>query len=638
MLLRISSLRDAVRRMDTAPPAHLARAIVAVQSTTTVLAVVGVRYGGYRLTWGETFTHCVLPLLAGWAYAWCAVVAIERRRPSEAVWPLLLAAGLCTLMLLGGIRTRPTFLIGFFADWLVMGVIAHIMTDFARGDAYPRLRRALVVTGYVATGPSVVLWVVIVGAFDIPPRDLLAESDVDTITVSPDDIVFSVLPTLVSVVALTMFFLRWWTASRILRRGWTAVLLGNIGLTGVYVYTGLMVMVPALRSTYGTGIAAARVSLALWPLFLLAGMIRARAGRSVAADLAADLGHAPPPPGHLQDALARALRDPGLRLIYYRPAHGDYVDPDGRPSPLPEPGPGRSVTVLSEVGAIVHDPALDESPDLVRAVAATARLLMENERLHAEVRAQLAEVRASRARIVEAGLAARRKIERDLHDGAQQRLVTLALMLRAAQSQAARQRPESRGDGHADADAFPAALAECAAELKLAIAELRELARGIHPAVLTEAGLSAALVSLADRSVLPVEVAAVPDGRFAPGLEEAVYFVVSESLANAAKHACATGAVIAVHRGEETMTVEIADDGVGGADPCRGTGLRGLADRVEALDGTLTVHSMPGHGTRILAELPYGAASAASAASAGPAGPAGLPGPSGSAEEQPCAS
>ncbi|WP_436776112.1 sensor histidine kinase [Yinghuangia sp. YIM S09857] len=573
--------------------ARVTRTIIACQAAATLLAIIAVRHGGYGLTWAETISRTVLPLLAGWAFAWCAVVAAERRRPGDAIWPMLLAAVMCTLILFGGVHHKAAFIVGFLADWLVMGFIAHVMTDFARGDAYPRLRRALLAAAYLTTGPCVVLWFSLSGGWNATPRDLLAETDVGTISVDRADIVFSMLPTVVYVVALTLFCFRWWTASRLLRRGWTPVLLGNIGMTGVYVYTGLMVMVPALRDTYGTGIAAARVSLAVWPLFLLAGMIRARAGRSVAADLAAELGHSPPPPGRLQGALARSLRDPSLRLIYYRPAYDDHVDPDGRPSPLPEPGPGRAVIALPGVGAIAYDPALDESPDLIRAVAATARLLMENERLHAEVRAQLAEVRASRTRIVEAGLAARRRIERDLHDGAQQRLVTLALMLRVART--------AVPDGD---DALAASIDECAGELKLAIAELRELARGIHPAVLTEAGLAAALVSLAERSPVPAEVVAVPDDRFPPGVEEAVYFVVSESLANAAKHAGAARVTVAVHQGEGTMTVEIADDGVGGAEPYGGSGLRGLADRVEALDGVLTVHSPAGHGTRILAELP----------------------------------
>ncbi|UGQ11796.1 histidine kinase [Yinghuangia sp. ASG 101] len=582
---------------------HLRRAsatplLLTAQTLATLLGVCAVRYGGYGLSWADTVSHAVLPLAAAWAFTCCAILAAERRRPGETVWPMLLAAGLCLLLLLGSVRHPWAFRTAFLADWLVMGAIAHVMTDFARGRAHPRLRLALVVAGYAVTGPCVAVWFVTAGGLSAPPRDLLAEVQVDTIDVDTADIVFSMLPTLVYVVALGLFCVRWATAGRILRRGWTTVLLGNIGMTGLYVYTGLMVMVPALRSTYGTGIAASRVGLALWPLFLLAGMVRARAGRSVAADLAAELGHAPPPPGRLQDALARALGDPGLRLVYYRPAHGDHVDPDGRPSPLPESGPDRTVTVLAGVGAIIHDPALDESPDLVRAVAATARLLMENERLHAEVRAQLAQVRASRARIVEAGVTARRKIERDLHDGAQQRLVTLALMLRIARGQVP--------DGDAS---LGAAIDECAAELRRAIGELRELARGIHPAVLTEAGLASALVSLAERSAVAAEVVRAPRGRYAPGVEEAVYFVVSESLANAAKHAGDSARVtIAVHagthEGRTTMTVEVADDGNGGADASRGTGLRGLADRVEALDGTLTVHSPAGHGTRVIAELP----------------------------------
>jgi signal transduction histidine kinase len=214
-----------------------------------------------------------------------------------------------------------------------------------------------------------------------------------------------------------------------------------------------------------------------------------------------------------------------------------------------------------------------------------------------EQRAVEAELRRSRARIVEAADAERRRLERDLHDGAQQRLVALSLALRLL-------RAKLVGNGRpVDPEALAAA-DQAAAELKLAIAELRELARGIHPAILTEAGLSSAMTALAERSAVPATVTATPDRRLSPGVEATAYFVVSESLANVAKYAHATRATVAAPIVGSTLRVEVADDGVGGADGARGSGIRGLQDRVAALGGRLTVESPQGQGTRVVAEIP----------------------------------
>jgi signal transduction histidine kinase len=212
--------------------------------------------------------------------------------------------------------------------------------------------------------------------------------------------------------------------------------------------------------------------------------------------------------------------------------------------------------------------------------------------LDAELRAHVQELRASRARLVQAGDAERRRLERDLHDGAQSRLVGLALLL-------------SHARRRVDADAETAALLDRAqSELKTSLAELRELARGIHPAVLTERGLEPALSALAARAPVPVTIDADGGQRLPGAVEIATYFVVSEALTNVAKYSRATEVSVAVRRTGGSVTVEIADDGVGGADAARGSGLRGLADRVAALDGTLSVESPPGHGTRLRAEIP----------------------------------
>jgi signal transduction histidine kinase len=212
--------------------------------------------------------------------------------------------------------------------------------------------------------------------------------------------------------------------------------------------------------------------------------------------------------------------------------------------------------------------------------------------LDAELHARMEELRASRARLVQAGDAARRKLERDLHDGAQSRLVALSLTLRMARN---------RANGEPE---LAALLDQAQDELKTSLSELRELARGIHPAVLTERGLEAAVQTLVQRAPVPVSVDADCAGRLPEPVESAAYFVVSEGLANVAKYARATQASVAVRREEDRVTIEVADDGVGGADTANGSGLRGLADRVAALDGTLTLESPAGRGTQLRAEIP----------------------------------
>jgi signal transduction histidine kinase len=215
-------------------------------------------------------------------------------------------------------------------------------------------------------------------------------------------------------------------------------------------------------------------------------------------------------------------------------------------------------------------------------------------RLDAELRARLEELRASRARLVEAGDTERRRLERNLHDGAQARLVGVLMLVGHARSQVA-----------ADSDAADL-LDRALGELKTSLAELRELARGIHPAVLTERGLGPALHALATRAPVPVTLETDGDERLPGPVKVAAYFVVSEALANVAKYARATEATVAVRRSGGRITVEVADDGVGGADATRGSGLRGLADRVAALDGALVVESPAGRGTRLQAEIPCG--------------------------------
>ena len=337
-------------------------------------------------------------------------------------------------------------------------------------------------------------------------------------------------------------------------------------------------------------------AFALVPVAFLAGLVRGRLRRGAMTGLMVELAELPPA-RRVRDALALALGDPTLRLVFWMPESERYVDLDGRPMELPEDDPDRAVTVLEYGGqrfaALDHDPFVYEDRELLEAVGAAARLAIENSRLQAQLRAQLAEVRASRARIVAAGDAERRRLERDLHDGAQQRLLGSRLALRLARSRVA-----------ADDAEVQELLREADAELMTGLEELRSLARGIHPAVLSDEGLAAALASLARRAVVPVELRAVPPDRLPASVEAAAYFVASEALANVAKHAHASAVTITVTRSDRTVALEVSDDGVGGADASRGSGLSGLRDRVEALDGHLEITSPAAVGTTLRAEFP----------------------------------
>ena len=332
------------------------------------------------------------------------------------------------------------------------------------------------------------------------------------------------------------------------------------------------------------------------PLLFLWGLLSTRLACSAVGDLVMELDR-PLLPGELRASLAKTLGDPSLQVLYLLEGQDRWVDVDGRPVPLPGRGGGRQAKMVTVVeredqplAALIHDPALDQG--LVRAAAAAAGMAIVNERLQAEVRAQLEEVRASRQRIVEASDAERRRVVRNLHDGAQQRLVTLALSLAMLRDRAGCD------------TSLAASLDQAAAELKQAIAELRELARGIHPAILTEEGLPAAVEALADRSSVPVRVRADFDERLPGPIKAIAYFVVSESLANVTKYARASMAQVELSRRNGHLRVEVVDDGVGGADANRGSGLRGLEDRVAAVRGSFRVQEAPGGRTCVLAESP----------------------------------
>jgi signal transduction histidine kinase len=311
----------------------------------------------------------------------------------------------------------------------------------------------------------------------------------------------------------------------------------------------------------------------------------------VVTGLVVDLG-ATSDAGTLRSKLAGALGDPSLVVGYLLPGTERFVDEAGRQIELPPPGSGKVVTPIDDrgkqVAVLVHDEALVADRTLLESVAAAARIAVANPRLQAEARARADELEASRRRIVEAGDAQRRRLEEELRLGAERRLDRVAALLAKARTAAA-------NDGEA--------IAELETELREARHELREFAQGVHPAALTDGGLMPALALLTEHSPLPVEVRG-DLGRLPGPVEAALFFVCSEALANAAKHASASRVSIDVRAEAGRVLATIADDGVGGASTSHGTGLRGLADRVEAQGGRLRLESPPGGGTYLSVEIP----------------------------------
>lgn len=372
-----------------------------------------------------------------------------------------------------------------------------------------------------------------------------------------------------------------------------------VGLLTV-ISIALLVGVQAVSdSAFGQALFVTTVALiSAVPFAFLFGLLRSRISTAGAvSELISTLGETRAKELDIREALAEALGDESLEFFYWLPDREQFVDSAGRPAELPEQGSGRTWSPAEHDGeliaAIAYDASLADERQLIRATGSAAALALRNQRLEAELRANVEELRESRARIVQTSDAARRELERNLHDGAQQHLVSMALTLRMAQNKI-----------DDDPENAKELLAQASADLADATTELRELARGIHPAILTDRGLGAALGALATRSSVPVELGEVPEERLPAPVESAAYFVVAEALTNVARYSQATHAEVSVARSNGLARIEIRDDGVGGADINGGTGLRGLQDRVAALDGRLEIESGPGSGTTIRAELP----------------------------------
>ena len=572
-----------------------------------VAAGAALLFGGYDVPAELVAPTLVLTLAVGWSFIGVGLVAWSRR-PDNRTGVLMVLLGFAWLLRLAGAVAQPAFFVfGFVTSSLPLAVLVHLLVVFATGRIETRPQRALVVLGYLLTVPTVGLLTVLAalsGSCWNCPRNL--------VVVTPSSGSAAVLlqmsrgwPVVATLVAVTLLLtavlvvvlVRWRRAGRAQRRAMGPAVVGAVAILGTLVVQRVALLA-GLPPTWAAVLAwSSQVVLVVWPLALLFGVLRGRLDRSAVSGMIVELG-AGLPPDRLEHVLARTLHDPSLRLAFWLPERAAFVDSHGAPVAVTAAA-DRALTYLERDGdrlaVLVHDAALAENPELVSAVAAGATMAVENERLHAEVQAQLREVRESRARIVEAGDAARRQVERDLHDGAQQRLVTVALALTLA----------GRRLGSAPNDEIAALLRETGDELTGALDELRELARGIYPILLTDAGLGPALAALVERSPIPAVLATTPGGRLPEPLEQAAYFVVSEALANAAKHSAAGSVTVDARSCDGALVVRVIDDGVGGAD-AGGSGLRGLADRVAAAGGRLRVDSPAGGGTRLTAELPCG--------------------------------
>jgi signal transduction histidine kinase len=536
-------------------------------ATTTAMAM--------SATPGIQVVDIVLALLVGWSFAGAGLVAWARRRGN---WtgPLMVAVGFSWFV--AHCEGAPWPLVSTVAELvgpLYLALVGHTLLGFPTGRLRTFPARMIVVGAYLDT---VAVELVMLALASAPQVIVDGQLSIGVVLA-------------VALVAVLMS--RWARATRAARRA-----VAPVFWSGGIAISLLVVVLLDNRLRLGYGQIDDRLfeaALACVPLGFLAGLLRTHLARASVAELVVQLG-AGVPPGALRDALARSLGDPTLTLAYWVPERRQHVDLEGRVVALPTDG-SRVATAVERDGrriaALVHDAALTEDSGLVEAVGAAAALALDNERLQAELRARLAELAESRARLVEAADAERRRLERNLHDGVQQRLVSISMALGLAASKVAED-PAAAGE----------LLGEARDSLASALADLRAVSQGIHPAALTERGLALALTELAWIATVPVELSVDLPERLPEAVEATAYYVVAEALANVTKHAQATVVRVTVERVADQLLVLIADDGVGGADPTRGSGLAGLDDRVSALGGTLELVSAIRGGTSLRVRLP----------------------------------
>ena len=571
-------------------------------------AALGLGVAAYRVQVQNSSlrTWAAASVAVGWTFVLAGIVA-WLRRPGNRLGPLMLAAGLAYLARqLRYSDNALLFTVFFLLGDVCFALVGHSILAYPSGRVAGRWSRRLVVAGYatVVAFPFAVLLLHGKGSLTStgtlaphhPQRSYLGVADhpeaVDVLQRTQTAIFYGVLTCLFVAVIVG----RLQQATPRTRRKLAPLLLAAVALSLRGAYECFYTFAPK-QQPFGYGYlfswqVAAFIAL---PVALMMGMLRARLARGSVSDLVLALDQAPATPRTLKDALVRALADPSLELYFWLPDRCEYVDAAGDVATLPPEGE-RSVTTLEHNGeplaAIACDRSLLDEPELLGAAGAAVRLALENARLHAQTRAQLRQVRESRRRIASAADDERRRIERNLHDGAQNRLLALALELSSAQRRLG-----------ADADPeVERLLAASVEELQSTVEELRTLARGLHPTVLTEYGLAAALDALTHRIPLPVTLEVCKE-RLPAQAEATAYFVAAEALSNVVKHAHAQTASITARHTDGRLEIEIADDGAGGARTGRGSGLQGIADRVEALGGKLHIES-GSSGTRVRAEIP----------------------------------
>ncbi|MFJ4717318.1 sensor histidine kinase [Streptomyces sp. NPDC088785] len=550
---------------------------------------------------GASASHLVRDLAVGGAYAVAGLVA-WRRRPANHTGLLMTAEGITWFFgNLQGSAVPALFSFGAWWEALNMALLLHLVLSFPEGRLTTVLTRRLVQSAYVLVAVGGLIRTLL---FD-PARNTDA-TYLDCTDCGPNliavpawngafdtfDAAYHAAGWVLSAVAAVAIVQRWRHASAARRRALLPAWLG-IGIAVVFLmWDMLFYVVPWFGDSDSLTAQAvyllSDLSQVAVPFAFLAGLLRMHLQRAEVSGLVIDVG-TDPDPARVREALVRVLGDATLRLGLWREERAAYVDGSGRE--VGADGPGRTPVRAADgrpLALLHHDPALADDPELLDSVAAALRLALENVWLRTRAKDVA-------SRIVQAADAERGRLERDLHDGAQARLVFALMAVRRVRRGLA---------DHPDA-ALRVAADEAETSLRLALEELRGIAHGIHPAVLTREGLAPALNALAKEAAMPVVVAA-EQHRYDALVETTAYFTVCEALSNAAKHAGARAVSVSARREGDRLVVETVDDGVGGVDTTHGTGLRGLADRLAAVDGVLHIDSPAGGGTRIRAELPCG--------------------------------